>query len=175
MSSTFHATLVLLVLSLLAAGCQRTVSGDSEADSATALRDTRERVIHELGVLVPALEQTLSASLRFSQGNHDGCEHTLETTTGFSYNINGRLDVFQGEANAEPAAQALEAAGWKVDEADSFRVVASKAGMTFSLSSLAESTGDQAFLFTGGDATCHVVGKERAAEFSTDREPLGAR
>lgn len=168
MRNAGRATALVAALTLMT-GCGM---GDEE-EQERALRATRDQVNAEMTALLEQVTGRLGARMRFSQGNYDSCGSTLDgAATAYSYRVNGRIDL-TGPPSAAATEAAVEQAGWAVDERGEGRVSASLDGLTVTFSSLAGSTREQAWLFSGGSDECYEIGRERAEKFSAERDPLG--
>ena len=151
-------------------GCMAGSSGE-EADQEKELLSTRGRVIDELTSLLTDLTAAVPARLRFTQGNYDTCTSDLKGPTGYTYNVNGRLDLdaVGSAADLDTVAAALEDAGYTTQRVNEVTVEGKREGLVFEASVVA---GEPAVLFSSGSDACYEIGGDRAKDYNVDQDPI---
>ena len=163
--------LVLLLTGvLLMSGCGPDDSG-SEAAQERELKATRARVLDDLTAVLGDLTASLPARLRFTQGNYERCAGDLEGASGYVYSVNGRLDLdgAGGPRDLATVEETLRRAGFAVTSPVATSREGTRAGLAVRVSTVA---GQPALLFSGGTDDCFEVGRDRAAAYSTERDPI---
>lgn len=143
----------------------------SEAAQEKELKATRARVLDDLTSVLGDLTAALPARLRFTQGNYERCTGDLEGASGYVYSVNGRLDL---DGPGGPRALAtvedtLRTAGFAVTSPAAISREGTRDGLAVRVSTVA---GQPVLLFSGGTPDCFEIGKDRAAAYSSEPNPI---